>query len=262
MMTGFRIYILSLFTFMILSASFSTPCLANAQDVYQNVDEMLAQGKNQQAFEILQALPNDNGNRAETLWRMARAQYEMGRLVETDDKEDDRALVYYQEAEKYARETIAEAPGKSEGYKWLAITLGVKMKYGDIKSQVQEAWEIKKNIDKAIALAPDDDIAYLVLSRWHYKISELGFWARSLASMLYGELPKASLEESEELLKKAISIHDRISHRYNLARVYDRMERRADAKLQYEKALLLPVTFPEEAKEQEKARSRLQRRKW
>ena len=80
--------------------------------------------------------------------------------------------------------------------------------------------------------------------------------------MLYGELPKASLEESEELLKKAISIHDRISHRYNLARVYDRMERRADAKLQYEKALLLPVTFPEEAKEQEKARSRLQRRKW
>jgi hypothetical protein len=39
------------------------------------------------------------------------------------------------------------------------------------------------------------------------------------------------------------------------------MERREDAKLQYQKALLLPVTFPEEAKEQEKARSRLLRRK-
>lgn len=261
-MNDFRIRILFFLTCMLLYVSFSTPSLATVQNVYQGVDEMLAQGKNQQAFEILQALPNDSGDRGETLWRMARAQYEMGRLVETDDKEDDRALAFYQKAEKYARETIAEAPGKSEGYKWLAITLGVKMKYGGIESKVQEAWEIKENIDKAIALAPDDDIAYLVLSRWHYKISELGFWARSLASMLYGELPEASLKEAEELLKKAISLHDRISHRYNLARVYDRMERRADAKLQYEKALLLPVTFPEEAKEQEKARSRLQRRKW
>jgi len=257
-----RINLLYLLCCTLLGVIFSTPCLATEQAVYQSVDQMLAQGQNQQAFEMLQALPDDSGDREETLWRMARVQYEIGRLLETDDKDDDRALVFYREAEKYARATIAEAPGKSEGYKWLAIILGVKMKYGDIESQVRQTWEIKENIDKAIALAPDDDISYLVLSRWHYKISELSFWARSLASMIYGELPQASLEESEKLLLKAISLHDRISHRYNLARVYDRMERRQDAKLQYEKALLLPVTFPEEAKEQEKARSRLQRRKW
>jgi tetratricopeptide (TPR) repeat protein len=260
-MTNFQKNFLSLLICSLLCAAFSLPCLASEQAIYQSVDELLAQGKNQQAFEILQTLLNDGGDREETLWRMARAQYEMGRLVETDDKSDHRALAFYQEAEKYAQAAIAEAPGKSDGYKWLAITLGVKMKYGDFKTQMRQTWEIKENIDRAIALAPDDDIAYLVLSRWHYKISELGFWERSIASMVYGELPKASFEESEKLLLKAISLHDRISHRYNLARVYDRMERREDAKLQYQKALLLPVTFPEEAKEQEKARSRLLRRK-
>lgn len=249
-----------LFIIALLWVAFSTPCFASEQSPYQAIDALLMNGENQQAFEILSTLLDNGEGHEEILWRMARAQYEMGRLVETDDKNDQRALAFYQEAEDYARAAIAEAPGKSDGYKWLAITLGVKMKYGDFETQVKQTWEIKENIDKAIALTPDDDIAYLVLSRWHYKLSELGFWARSLASMIYGELPKASFEQAEALLLKAISLHDRISHRYNLARVYDRMERREDAKVQYQKALLLPVTFPDEVREQEKARTRALKR--
>jgi tetratricopeptide (TPR) repeat protein len=217
---------------------------------------MLSQGENQKAFELLKEISGDEVDRAETLWRMARTQYEMGRLAQSDDK----AFAHFQEAEKYARATIAEAPDKSVGYKWLAITLGAQTKYADIETQVRQSREIKENIDKAISLDPDDDIAYLVLSRWHYKISALGFWARTFANIVYGELPKASLKDAEDLLLRAIKIHDRISHRYNLARVYDRMDRREDAKFQYGKALLLPVTFPEEAQEQEKARIRLQKR--
>jgi hypothetical protein len=36
------------------------------------------------------------------------------------------------------------------------------------------------------------------------------------------------------------------------------MERYEDKKIQLQKAMLLPVTFPEEAEEQEKARKKLQ----
>ena len=231
-------------------------CQASDLAYYERADEMLSQGENRQAFEFLQGLPGDSAKREEISWRMARAQYEMGRLEESEDK----ALMFFQEAEKYARAAMAEAPDKSEGYKWLAIALGAQAKYTDTKTQFRQSWEIKENIEKAISLAPDDDIAYLVLSRWHYKISELSVWARTFANIIYGELPKASLNEAEKLLLQAIRLHDRIAHRYNLARVYDRMNRREDAKLQYQKALLLPVTFPEEVQEQEKARIRLQKR--
>jgi hypothetical protein len=61
-------------------------------------------------------------------------------------------------------------------------------------------------------------------------------------------------------LLQAIKLHDRIAHRYNLAKVYARMERMEDAKAQLKMALLLPVTFPEETKEKRKAGEKLQ--KW
>ena len=220
--------------------------------IIRKVDELLTQGENQQALEILQRLPEDGPAPAERLWRMARVQYEMGRLADRDVQE------FYIKAEDYARSAIVEDPGSSDSYKWLAIALGAQAKYSDTKTQVRQSREIKESIERAIALNPEDDISYLVLSRWHYKVSGLGTVARTFAKIIYGGVPKASLAEAEKLLWQAIELHDRISHRYNLAKVYDRMERYEDKKIQLQKAMLLPVTFPEEAEEQEKARKKLQ----
>jgi tetratricopeptide (TPR) repeat protein len=235
---------------------YSASCLASEESVYQRVDELLLKGENQQAWELLNETSVAAGaDNEKILWRKARTRYEMGRMAESEDM----ALMYFQEAEGNARAAIAEAPDQSAGYKWLAIALGAQSKHIDTKTQVQQSSEIKTNIEKAIALAPDDDIALLVLSRWHYKISGLGFFARTFANIVYGELPEASLKDAENLLLQAIALHDRIAHRYNLAKVYDRMGRRDDAKRQYQQALLLSVTFPEEAEEQAKAGKRLQR---
>ena len=228
---------------------------AYEETTMQQVDELLAQGENVQAWQSLQRLSAEDTDYEEALWRMARAQYEMGRLAGTDKD----ALRFFQESEKYARAAIAAAPDRSDGYKWLAIALGAQSKYIDTKTQVKHSREIKGNIEKAIILAPDDDISYLILSRWHYKMSGLNYFARIFANMIYGELPKASLEESEKLLLQAIELHDRVSHRYNLYKVYARMGRADDAKAQLEKTLTLPATFPEEAEELIKARKRLEK---
>jgi len=219
---------------------------------FQKVDELLTQGENQQAWEILQEHPEDSPYPAERLWRMARVQYEMGRLADKDVPK------HFKRAEKYARDAIAKNPNNSECYKWLAIALGAQSKYSDTKDQVRQSWEIKESIEKAIALNQDDDISYLVLSRWHYKVSALGGFARTFARVIYGGVPKASLEKSEELTLHAIKLHDRVAHRYNLAKIYNRMDREAEMLEQYRRALLLPVTFPEELKEKDKARKKLQ----
>lgn len=71
--------------------------------------------------------------------------------------------MFFQEAEKHARASIAIAPDQSDGYKWLAIALEAQAKHTDTETQVRQSREIKESIETAIRLAPDDDIAYLVL---------------------------------------------------------------------------------------------------
>ena len=77
----------------------SPPCQASEQTVSQRVDGLLSQGENQQAWLLLQELSEDGSGHEEVSWRMARTQYEMGRLVESDKK----ALEFFQEAENHAR---------------------------------------------------------------------------------------------------------------------------------------------------------------
>jgi len=230
--------------------------LAVATASLQKIDVLLNQGDNRQALQLLQELPEGGPLLDEKLWRMARVQYEMGRVAASDHD----ALVCYQNAEKYARAAIENNPDRGDGYKWLAIALGAQAKESDTKAQIRLSREVKESIEKAIALPPEDDIDYLVLSHWHYKVSALDFFARTVAKIVYGGLPEASLSEAEKLLWRAIALRDRVAHRYNLAKVYERMDRREDAKAQLQMALLLPVTFPEEAEAQAKSRDKLQ--KW
>ena len=236
--------------------------LSASGSIYQEVDEtastleevdgLLNQGDNEQAWKILQALPEDDSKSAERLWRMARTQYEIGQVS------DQKNAKIFKSAEKYARAAIEKDPNNSEGYKWLAIAIGAQSKYSSTKEQVRQSGEIKESIEKAIELNPDDDIAYLVLSRWHYKVSALSGAARTFARIIYGGVPKASLKKAEDLLLQAIKIYDRVAHRYNLAKVYKRMDRQEAAMEQLRLTLLLPVTFPEEVKDKEKARKKQQ----
>ncbi|MDX2480113.1 MAG: hypothetical protein QNK24_07235 [Desulfuromusa sp.] len=244
---------IALFTLLTLNNAFALEGEGTAT-TFQKIDELLNQGENQQAWQRLQDLPDAGPQSKEKNWRMARAQYEMGRIAESDEE----AERHYQEAEKLCRNVVKTNPDYSEGYKWLAITLGSRAKNANTKTQIKLSREVKENIEKAISLAPDDDISYLVLSRWHYKISALGFFSRTFAKIIYGGLPEASLAEAEILLWQAIEIHDRIAHRYNLAKIYKRMGRQKDVTTQLQLALLLPVTFPEETEELNKSRIKLQ----
>jgi tetratricopeptide (TPR) repeat protein len=218
----------------------------------ETIDELLIQNETQQAWEILEKIPEGNLTPDHRFWLMAQLQYEMGRAAKKE------ALSFFKSAEKYAREAIKENADNAEGYKWLAVTLGAQAKFNDTKAQIRISRRVKDNIEKAIDLAPEDDISYLILARWHYKNSALGGAARGFAKVIYGGLPKASIKEAEKLLLKAIELHDRIAHRYNLARVYERMEKKEDAKAQLELAVLLPITFPEETKEKRRAAKKLQ----
>ena len=198
--------------------------------------------------------PRDNSAKGgEPFWRKASDQYELGRT----SKNARERSAHYSRAEEFAQQAIKADPQGDEGYKWLAIALGAQAEDASVRTQIELSRRIKENIEKALVLDPNDDISLLVLSRWHYKVASLAPWTKALVRLVYGGLPYASMEKAEELLLRAIAKKDRIAHRYSLAKVYYRMGRREDALHQLRLALTLPVTFPDEADDLEKARRKL-----
>lgn len=220
--------------------------------LFAEIDSQLASGQASQALQQLEKLQKQSGERVEIFWRRAQGYYELGRNRKGEERQN-----FLRQAETCAQAAMDLDVANDEGYKWLAVVLGAKAADADIGAQINASRLVKEHIEKALVLDPEDDISWLILSRWHYKISQLGFLARTLAKIAYGGLPKASLEQAEKYLLRAIALHDRIAHRYNLAKVYARQGKRSLAIAQLEKALNLPITFPEEAEDLEKARRRL-----
>jgi len=188
------------------------------------------------------------------LWRKAFTEYGTG---PDQTKMPGRRKAHLLRAEQFANQAITACPKDDEGYKWLAVTLGAQAEDASVKTQIRLSRLVKENIEKALTLDPADDISLLVLSRWHYKVASLQPWTRAFVRLVYGGLPAASMEKSENLLLRAIAIKDRIAHRYSLAKVYHQMGRKEAALKQLQLALALPVTFAEEADDREKARRKL-----
>jgi tetratricopeptide (TPR) repeat protein len=240
-------------SFLILFLNFYLATISKTDPVFAATHAPLTRGKVEADPQQTSQTRDSSAKGGAPFWRKASEQYELGR---TSNNVRDRS-VYFSRAEELAQQAIKSDPQGDEGYKWLAIALGAQAEDASVRTQIQLSRRVKENIEKALVLDPDDDISLLVLSRWHYKVASLAPWTRALVRLVYGGLPPASMEKAEELLLRAIAIKDRIAHRYSLAKVYYHMGRREAALHQLRLALTLPVTFPDEADDLEKARRKL-----
>lgn len=123
----------------------------------------------------------------------------------------------------------------------LAISYGKLGLYGSNQERVANARLVRKYAEDALELKPDYDWAHHVLGRWHYEVSELGGTKRFFAGMLYGGLPKASLEEAAIHLEKAVELAPNIpAHHIELGQVFLAQGKSKEARLQFERGLALP----------------------
>jgi len=112
-----------------------------------------------------------------------------------------------------------------------AITLGKMLPYMPTKEQVSASPKIKESVDKALAIDPKNDTAWHILGRWNRVLAEVGSTKRFLANMIYGQLPKGSIDEAEQDMKKAIALNPhRLMHYIELGRVYAQMGKTQEAR--------------------------------
>ncbi|GAB4377608.1 MAG: hypothetical protein Kow0042_25600 [Calditrichia bacterium] len=239
---------------------FILPLALSAQDVTELIlkgDSAYTNFDNQTALQFYaQALEADPGN-YEAAWKLSRAYVDVGETFQ--DKEQRKE--YFQKGEEFARKAVEIDSNGSKGHLYLSIALGRVALDAGKKEQVRLSKEIKEEVDKALALDPNDDIALHVLGRWHRKMATLGWIQRKFADIFLGGVPKdASVEKSAECFQRAIEINPgHINHHLELAMTLEELNRKEDAIAEYKKVLELPKKDADDDHYKEIARERLEK---
>ena len=202
------------------------------------------------ATAIYDSLLREHPSSAGPLWRLARAYVCLGDMGEQDQRES-----LYRKAEEYARMCIRTDSTCAQGHTWLAATLGNIAMFEGSKAKVKLCVEIKRELDLAVLLDPDDDVAYSIMGSFYLALGNVSWLERQLANIFLGSLPDGGYAESEAALKKAIALAPTvIRHQFELGLLYVDSDRKPEALEAFTRVESLPVMLASDARTKSSAR--------
>jgi tetratricopeptide (TPR) repeat protein len=183
----------------------------------------------------LQRAPDD----PQLLWRLARLEVCIGDVAPRKERRP-----YYDAAESYARACVARDSTLALGHTWLAAALGNVAMFEGSKVKVRLSREIKEELDTALRLDPNDDVAWSVLGSFYRALGKISWIERQLAEIFLGGVPSGGFEESEHALKTAVALAPTIvRHRFELGVLYAEMDREEEAREEFAVVVTLPPTL-------------------
>ena len=227
----------------LLAASASLFGQTTADRIRQG-DEYYAQFNDEKALEEYLAGAQAEPENYEALWKTARAYFDLGDLMDPkDDSATEKQRKLFTDSLSYAKKAVRANPNDTWGHFFLSAVQGKYVLTQGKKEQVNASKTIKAEIEKAIQLDPNNDLAYHAMGIWHRKMDEIGGAQRFLGGMIYGSIPKGTNEESERNLQKAITLKpDYTNHHLELGRTYLAMKKYDLAKQEFQKTFELPNT--------------------
>ncbi len=175
-------------------------------------------------------------------WQLARVLIDLGNKEQ--DEKGREAL--YADAEKHARRAVALSPDDTWGHHYLAASVGKLALTAGGRTKINLSKEVRDEAQKAVALDPRNDKSWHILGRWNREIANLSPILKLAAKVVYGGVPKgASNEQAVDCFQKAIAIDPaHVNHHLELGITYMEMEEYALARAQFETALTLPPSDP------------------
>lgn len=220
-----------------LSLSVCIGADAGVAELIKKGDALDAQLKTKAALETFLEAEKLAPNNAELLRRIAKEYDES--MVDVSSKEEKKRLAEL--GLTYAKRAVAAEPENATAQLALAICYGRVAPYLDSKTKIGYSKLVKLHTDKALALDPNNDYAHHVLGAWNYELANLGGLLRTVAKLIYGEIPAASNEDAVAHFKKAIDLMpQRVAHHVELGRTYAAMGKTDLARVELTKGLSLP----------------------
>jgi tetratricopeptide (TPR) repeat protein len=228
---------------LLLAASLPLSAQTAADHIRQG-DEAYARFDDAKALEEYLAAVKLEPENYEALWKTARAYFDLGDLMAPKDKKDvEKQRELFTESYKHARQAVRMNPDDTWGHFFYSAAQGKYVLTQGKKEQINASKNIKAEIEKAIELDPENDVAYHALGIWHRTMAEIGGAKRLFGGLIYGSIPKGSMEESEIYFKKAIELNpEYTNHHLELGRTYLAMKNYDLAKQEFQKTLELPIT--------------------
>lgn len=128
---------------------------------------------------------------------------------------------WYKAAMQYANKALAISPRSDIANVSKAIVLGKSSLKKGGKEKIKDAKEIKRLVDIAIATNPRNYLAWHVLGRWNYEISNVNGFERTAAKLFFSSLPEGDLDKSIACFEKAKAINPGFALNYlELAKAY------------------------------------------
>ncbi len=207
-------------------AAFSSPAL---QDMLKLSDELFNKFDNKGALEILQKADQEFTRDAEVLWRLSRVETHIAdHMPQATDAEKDAQLKVYHTAYDYADSAVAADPKSSMAYTYRAVAGGKIALFKGVFSVGSIVKQVRNDCESAIALDPNNAIAYYVLGRTHAKLSEKPVMFRWPLGLAWG-----NLSDAIKFYRKAVSLDPNfVMFRLDLAKAYIRDDEDQKAKEQ------------------------------
>ncbi len=223
---------------------------SEVSQLLQQADALFASFQSGEALKALLRVLELDPDHHEALSKIARAYMDFGDMIpESDPNWREKRLKQYLIAEDYGRKAVKADPNGTWGHFYIAASLGKIAMHSSVSKQIDLAEEIRAEVEKAIALDPQNGFAYHVYGVWHRRMAEIGQMSRVLAStFLWRSIPKGSMETSVKYLKKAIFLNPTvISHHLELAKTYIALGKWELARALLKSSLALPVQYSDDS---------------
>jgi len=212
---------------------------------YQRLDDLFDNGKCSEVLAELEKDVEGGDSNIETLWRLARCQFETGTGKPKDEQKE-----WYEKSYATALKGIEADATHYGGFKWAGISLGFIGDFVGAKEMIGNAFKIREYFDTADSITEGTDPTVKhAIGKWCYKIANIGFLERTAASALFATPPNSSFEEAleyflgaDKMLEGKLKFVGVCSSNYLLTGLaYEGLKDTDNAKIWFQKCIDLPV---------------------
>lgn len=190
------------------------------------------------ALRFYQQAARLDGANPDVLWRISKVYTDLaiGSKTETTAiQQTDRAIAS-------ARRAVSVGPRHAMAHAVLAVAYGQKAVYVPNTEKMELSKLLHAHARTALEIDGANTVAMLVLGIWHREVASLNWVVRMLLKAVYDDVPEASLEQSRQLLRRAVELQPKqIMPRIELAKTLLALDEEDAAGHQLRMAISLPL---------------------
>ncbi|KAK6726419.1 hypothetical protein RB195_004626 [Necator americanus] len=209
------------------------------------------------AYNILKKFASSDCS--ELLWRLARVICEKAKLSKDNLEKSTLMREAFAVVEKAIEKESKE--GCFGAHKWYAILLNYIGELDGNKARIQNSYEVRKHLERALEICSSDATTWHILGVWHFSFADLGYATRLVAKTIFAEPPTSTYENALQHFLKAEEISPRFysTNTYYIGETLEKMGNKTEAMKYFKDAFKMPVVTADDSSIHQKAYEKLRK---